>query len=739
MAGRPSAHVTIAAKPDPSLVEGLWRRQIDRYPDNGRRALYLGIVVLASITLYYELYIQGAVATNIINQYGMTFRFFVFIAVVGNLVGAFASLAAGLADRWGRANLVAYGLLLTAVLILFALPNASSKWEYAVFFYLVSMVEGVVLVATPALIRDFSPQLGRAQAMGFWTLGPVIGSLVVTEVSSHTLASHPDWQFQFRLCGVVGAVVFVVAWLGLRELSPRIRDQLMVSMHDKALIEARAAGIDTEAALEGHWGQMIRPSIVGPAFAISVFLLFYYILVGFIVVYFATNFGYTPARANSLANWYWISNALALVVAGVLSDKLRVRKPFMVIGAAVSAVAVALFAIKATDPTTSYYTFAVLFIFISVGSGLAYCAWMAAFTETVEKANPAATATGLAVWGWTIRMIVTLSLIGLTIAVSAANVLVDFGQQALAIQAKYPLEVATLQKLSPATAAALNANPNDTTAQYAAVGELSGVPASDVATLAKAQVTYSRQIATLQKLTPATQAALNANPNDTTAQYAAVNELSGVPVSDVATLAAALAKYPTQIATLQAIDPATQAALLKNAGNLTALGKAQSEIAAHFGISTKAALTRLIAAAAIPKPTLVLLGKDGPEVLAAETQLLAVKAIPSSTLHLLATDGTKVLKAKTALLQVSIVPKADLSYLAAHGADIQRAQKNSPHQWQRWWWICFAGQLVFVPFIWLLKGRWSPAKAKEDERQHAADVEREMKAMLESGALAQKP
>ena len=43
----------------------------------------------------------------------------------------------------------------------------------------IGLVEGVILVATPALIRDFSPQLGRASAMGFWTLGPVVGSLVV--------------------------------------------------------------------------------------------------------------------------------------------------------------------------------------------------------------------------------------------------------------------------------------------------------------------------------------------------------------------------------------------------------------------------------------------------------------------------------------------------------------------------------------------------------------------------------
>jgi ACS family D-galactonate transporter-like MFS transporter len=76
------------------------------------------------------------------------------------------------------------------------------------------MVEGMALVATPALIRDFSPQLGRGVAMGFWTMGPVLGSLVVTEVSSRTLGSHPDWQYQFRVAGVVGLIVWAITLVG---------------------------------------------------------------------------------------------------------------------------------------------------------------------------------------------------------------------------------------------------------------------------------------------------------------------------------------------------------------------------------------------------------------------------------------------------------------------------------------------------------------------------------------------
>src|SRR5881392_2097648 len=49
--------------------------------------------------------------------------------------------------------------------------------------------------------------------------------------------------------------------------------------------------------------------------AISVFLMLYYVFVAFLVVYFATVFGYIAARANNLGNWYWIANVLGLLIA----------------------------------------------------------------------------------------------------------------------------------------------------------------------------------------------------------------------------------------------------------------------------------------------------------------------------------------------------------------------------------------------------------------------------------------
>ncbi|MBW8486659.1 MFS transporter [Actinomadura parmotrematis] len=540
----------------PSGLARLWRRDLAHYPASGPRYVYLAIVVATTIVLYYLLYIQYAVATSIMAHYDMTFAYFIGMSVVGNAIGAFASLLAGLADRWGRANMVVYGLLIAGIIVLI-LPHSPDKTTFLVLFAVLSFIEGIVLVATPALIRDFSPQLGRATAMGYWTMGPVIGSLVVTTVTSATLDTS-SWQDELTYSGVAALVVFVVALVGLRELSPGLRDQVMVSLRDRALVEARARGLDTEAQLSGHWRQMLRLDVVGSAFAISVYLLLYYAAVGNLVIYFSSTFGYSEQRTNGLANWYWAANAIALVITGLLSDRLKVRKPFMVVGGIGSIVCTGIFASLATEPKTDYYTFAWLFLAIGVFGGITYAPWMAGFTETVEKHNPAATATGLAVWGWILRVVVAVSAAFVPVVVTSVTPLVEHGHEV---------------KEAAAEAA----------------------PALKI-----------------------------------TAQHPAIF--------------AELAKYPA--------------------------GQAPAEVKAR-------------AAQEVGLPNLAIVQKAGPQL--------------------------KILK--------------------EHGAEVTKASKDGPKQWQKWWWVCLGGQVVFLPFIFLLTGRWSPKRAREDAAEHQQAIDREIAAL----------
>jgi MFS family permease len=437
-----------AATADPvsrqrGFASSLIHRELDSYPNTGPRVFYLAIVVLATITLYYELYVGGSVSTLILTNLGMTFKFYVLTLAIGNLLGAFGSLFAGLTDRYGRANLVVFGLLFAAVFVEFVIPNATNRYVFTVEGFIVGIVEGICLVATPALIRDFSPQVGRASAMGFWTTGPVLGSLIVAIVGSITIPTlvltTRFWTHEYHICGWVGLIVFLIALLGLRELSPQLRDQLMVSMRDRALIEMRAKGLDVEAALQNHWKQLLKADIIISAIAVSIMLLIYYALVGFLVIYTTSIFGYTLNEANNLGYWAWSFNAGAVILVGLLSDRVRVRKPFMVIGGVGAAVLLVLFLEQSkVGAHPKFATIAALLAIMLFFLGVAYTPWMASFTETVEHRNPAAIAAGLAIWGWIIRVIVFLSFLFIPIVINSVTPIVNYGTTLTTYLAKYP-------------------------------------------------------------------------------------------------------------------------------------------------------------------------------------------------------------------------------------------------------------------------------------------------------------
>jgi MFS family permease len=444
----------------------LWRRQIDSYPDTGPRIAYLALTVLATITLYYELYVGGSVSTLILANLHMSFTFFVVTLAFGALIGAFGSLFAGLADRYGRANLVVFGLLFTGIFVAFILPAATSKWEYTIESFVVGFVEGMCLVATPALIRDFSPQLGRGAAMGFWTSGPVVGSLIVAVVGTNTVpavvSSTRFWTHEYHICGIAGLVVFVITLIGMRELSPRLRDQLMVTMRDRALIEARAKGLDVESLLHHPFRQLLKVDVLVSSLAISIFLLIYYSAVAFLVIYMVQVFGFSIKDANGLGNWEWGFNIIAVVLIGILSDLFRVRKPFMVIGGVAAAVMTIVYLLQ-FGHHPSYYTMAIILAALSFCLGVAYVPWMASFTETVEARNPALIATGLAIWGWIIRLVVFVAYLIIPLVITSVTPLINYGGTVQAYATTYKSElafatthaniVATAQKIPPSVLA----------------------------------------------------------------------------------------------------------------------------------------------------------------------------------------------------------------------------------------------------------------------------------------------
>ena len=262
-----AAPTTVADQPRPRSPLGrfLFDHTINEYPRGGRRAGYLGLTVLATVVLYYVYYTQTGVTPNILAGLHMSFSFYIGIIVVSNLLGAFASLPASQTDRLGRTNVVIYGLLIVGLLTAIGIPLCTNEWSYVIVTCLIGIVEGAILVATPALLRDFSPQLGRATAMGFWTMGPVAGSLITSLVALHTLNhfGQTHWKSQFVISGVAALVRLLVSLFFLKDLSPKLRDQLMVSARDQALVEARA-GLDRPQLLEAAEQPVAPDPALGP-------------------------------------------------------------------------------------------------------------------------------------------------------------------------------------------------------------------------------------------------------------------------------------------------------------------------------------------------------------------------------------------------------------------------------------------------------------------------------------------
>src|SRR5579875_359676 len=611
----------------PMPSRGLWhrvqlaliRRRLDRYPSTAPRYAYLGIVVLIAISLYYIYWEEGATLPLLLPYYHMSFHYFLVLVTISNAIGAFAAGAAGLSDKVGRVNMALFGTLSIGLLQLVAIPNISSKLGFAFAYSAIGIVEGLVLVVTPALMRDFSPQIGRASAMGFWTLGPVLGFLAASLVATHTLPHLHPWQDQFVISGITAIVIFAIGFFGLRELSPQLRAQLMVTERERALVEARARGIDFEATIRKPLQSVLHLDLILSSIGISVFLLIYYAAVTIFTIYWVLVFGQTTANANGIKVWFAACNAGAVVVTGIISDALHVRKPFMLIGTA-GAIAMTIILLSRTSfPHTGYYTHVIIVSLLGASIGIAYTPWLAAFTERIEDRHPALVATGLGLWGWILRMVVAVSFLVIPYVITTATIAVDNQAAATSLQA--------LQAAQPYFPTATKPLPPPMPATVRAGLEAVGSPG-------RAAVVFLR---------------------DYPANYAATHNFA------LAQVRTAL-EHPSLTGQLTALQSFVPLAARIRAGQ-------------HVSPAAIAGVGR-------SSPVLATL-------LRAEAQL---------------------------------VP----------------AQKAAPDEWRRWWWVCVAGQIIFLLLIFAMRGRWSPRAARRDLTEHERMVEIELAKLRQEGTLLEQ-
>jgi MFS family permease len=270
---------------------------------------------------------------------------------------------------------------------------------YLALIGIFTCLEAALYVVAPALVRDFSPRLRRATAMGFWLIGPIGGLILANGTSSLILTHFDTWQYPYAFAGAVGLLIFLLCLLGLRELSAPLRNQVIVSAQEKDHIEAQAHLAVPAPSMRGAWQQVLRLPILLEAIGYPLYQFMVVTVITFFPLYLSSSAGFPLAQADAMLSVFWVLYGGTALLAGFISDLTIVRKPYILLGCMGTMLATVLL-VTNTGHRLSSLLLIIVLSFLGISYGISSVCWMAGFTEMVEQVNPALVATGLAVLGF---------------------------------------------------------------------------------------------------------------------------------------------------------------------------------------------------------------------------------------------------------------------------------------------------------------------------------------------------
>jgi MFS family permease len=381
-----------------TFVARLFQRDLEYYPGNLRRIWYLTLIVAATMMLYCDGTITSTVLPLVLHAFHLSLVGYSLFAVIAILLSAPVALLGSLSDRFGRANLIIFGLFVCSLTMLGVALTTTLPF-YLALIGIFTCLEAILYVVAPALVRDFSPRLRRATAMGFWLIGPIGGLILATGTSSLMLTRFDAWQYPYAFAGALGLLVFLLCFLGLRELSAPLRNQVMVSVQEKDHIEAQARLAVPAPSIRATWQQVLRLPILLGAIGYPLYQFMAVTVITFFPLYLSSSAGFPLAQADAMLSVFWVVYGGTALLVGFISDLTVVRKPYILLGCIGTMIATLLLVINTGHPIGSLLMIAVLCL-LGISNGISSVSWMAGFTEMVEQVNPALVATGLAVLGF---------------------------------------------------------------------------------------------------------------------------------------------------------------------------------------------------------------------------------------------------------------------------------------------------------------------------------------------------
>src|SRR5208283_3696399 len=114
----------------------------------------------------------------------------------------------------------------------------------------------------------------------------------------------------------------------------------------------------------------------------------YFAIQGFGPLMFTEAFHYTPAEAAKMNEYFWLANLGALVLTGLVSDRLQTRKPIAIFGAVLASLLMAWW-IPTFGRELPRATMAMVASLMGCFLAIGYVPWAAQFSETLEDVSPA--------------------------------------------------------------------------------------------------------------------------------------------------------------------------------------------------------------------------------------------------------------------------------------------------------------------------------------------------------------
>ena len=389
-------------------------RYLDEYPKGRRRAFLLGIAVLASLITSYEAAIAPVVPL-LLPELKMSLTTYGLIAAAASIVGAFAGIIAGrLTDKLGRVRLLIPAMMLTSLLC-FAMTLVTTPGELLTVRIVLSFVDGIAAASTAPLVRDFSPRMGRATAFGFWTWGPVGANFLSAAIAGATLGVIGGWHTQFVIMGVVSFVISIVIALNIAELSPELKATILQT-------EMKEVGKVTDTT-PPKASTLIRSRVIwAHTVGIATWLVLYITLLVYGQTMLVAVFKVSAAEASQIMTAFWILDLIVLIVAGRLSDRWQLRRPFAAIGTVLGIGVLAVFIWETANPQ-SVSSLGLMFTGALMGGSLAlaYSPWMANFSENAEDIDPRLQGTAWGMFAFVTKAIAVLVLLAAPLVVAASS------------------------------------------------------------------------------------------------------------------------------------------------------------------------------------------------------------------------------------------------------------------------------------------------------------------------------